>query len=325
MDRDREWLLPAIVITTVTMVLAFALKVATGYPGHPSGMTSLEATIGVVVLAAFFRFLCHLARMWRADVAHPIAELRSDFRPALRSFAPIVAGVVIIVLFLYSITFLKSMITTLVPFWSDDLFAAMDRALFINSEALALALKPVLPAFGLYYGFWHAVHLGSILWVLHWRGGNKARHILSFMLSWTMGMSLAYLFASAGPLFTGAYDPAVAPPTVRLAAEFLWANYQAQGALIGGGISAFPSMHVALAAWFAIVLKDRGHPWIGVAYLLSIYFCSIVLGWHYAVDGAAGIAVTLVADRLAKRWLLPAGWRLGLATPGLALDRGRVA
>src|ERR1700741_4315540 len=178
MDRDREWLLPAIVITTMTMGLAFALKISTGYPGHPSGMTSLEATITIVLLAAIFRFLRHFYAMWRTDVAHPFAQLRSEFRPALSSFAPIVGGVVIMVLFLYSITFLKSMITVLVPFWADGLFAALDRIILIHPQAIALKLKPALPAIGLYYGFWHAVHLGGILWVLLGRSGNNSRHIL---------------------------------------------------------------------------------------------------------------------------------------------------
>jgi hypothetical protein len=190
-----------------------------------------------------------------------------------------------------------------VPFWADDLFAATDRALFINAQGIALALEPVLPAIGLFYGLWHAAHLGGILWVLHWRKGDKARHILSFILTWSIGMAFAYLFSSMGPLFTGAYDPTVAPESVRKAAGFLLANYQAKGALIGGGISAFPSMHVAIAAWLAIVLADRGWLNVGIAYFFGVFACSVILGWHYAIDGVAGAAIAVVAERIAKAWL----------------------
>ncbi len=116
-------------------------------------------------------------------------------------------------------------------------------------------------------------------------------------------MAFAYLFASMGPLFTGAYDPAVAPESVRIAAEFLWANYQAKGALIGGGISAFPSMHVAIAAWLAIVLRERGWPKIGIAYFSAVFASSVILGWHYTIDGLAGGAIAIVANRIATRWL----------------------
>jgi hypothetical protein len=41
-----------------------------------------------------------------------------------------------------------------------------------------------------------------------------------------------------------------------------------------------------------------------VAYLLAIYFCSVVLSWPYGVDGAAGVGVALVGDRLSNTWLL---------------------
>jgi PAP2 superfamily len=314
MERDREWLVPAVAIAVTAMVLAVLLKFATGFPGHPSGIASLEATIGIVTVTALLRFLGHLYRMWRCGEAEPLARLRAELKPALLSYVPIVVGVVIIGAFLYAVTYLKSMITTVVPFWSDGLFAAMDRALFIDPQGMALALAPALPAIGLFYGLWHAVHLGGILWVLHWRDHDKARHVLSFMLNWSIGMSLAYLFSSAGPLFTGTYDPAIAPASVRMAADFLWANYKAHGALIGGGISAFPSMHVALAAWFALVLKDRGFPRLGLAYLAAIFFCSIVLGWHYAADGAAGIGIALLADRLSGLWMRRASSQHGMAT-----------
>jgi hypothetical protein len=303
MDRDRDWLVPTSVVAAATMFLAALLKFVTAYPGHPSGIASLEAAIGIVTVTAFVRFMRYLYVLWREGEAHPLARIRLEFWPALRTFAPIVAGVVIVGTFLYSITFLKSMITTLVPFWSDSLFAAIDRALFVNPQAIALALKPTLPTIGLFYGLWHAVHIGGILWVIHWRTNDKGRYILSFMLTWSIGMSLAYIFSSAGPLFTGAYDPKIAPASVRMAAEFLWANYKAEGALIGGGISAFPSMHVAIAAWFALVLRHRGVPLVGPAYMLAIFLCSIILGWHYAADGVAGVGIALLADRLAGKWL----------------------
>jgi membrane-associated phospholipid phosphatase len=110
---------------------------------------------------------------------------------------------------------------------------------------------------------------------------------------------LAYVFSSAGPLFTGRYDLAVAPQSVRVPAEFLWANYTQKGALLGGGISAFPSLHVAIATWFALVLRDRGFPRLGLAYALAVFACSVVLGWHYAADGVGGAIIALVAYRLA--------------------------
>ncbi len=303
MGRDQDWLYPAIAIAMAAALSAAALRYLTGYPGQPSGMTSLTAAIAIVTLTAFFRFMRYFFGLWRAGEEHPAVRIRAEFRLALLGFAPIAAGVAILGTFLYSTTFLKSMIPSVIPFWADEAFAATDQAIFVDPQAIAIALKPALGALGLFYGLWHAAHLGGILWVLHWRNGNRARHILSFMLTWSVGMVLAYLFSSMGPIFTGQYDPSVAPESVQRAATFLWANYQADGALLGAGISAFPSMHVAIAAWLALVLKDRGLPWLGIAYLIGVFACSVILGWHYVIDGVAGVAIALLADRLSQAWL----------------------
>jgi hypothetical protein len=291
-EQDRAWLFPTIVVTMVTALAAAVIKHATGYSGQPNGYTSLKVTAAVIVVTALVRFLHYLFGLWQEDEDKPIRRVTVDFRLAILSLAPIIAGVAIIGAFLYSITFLKSMITAVIPFWADPLFAASDSALFIDPQAIAVALAPVLPGLALFYGLWHAAHLG-----------DKARHILSFMLTWGVGMALAYIFSSAGPIFTGSYDASNAPAMTQKAAAFLWANYEASGARIGGGISAFPSMHVAIAAWLVIVLADRRLLWLGIAYFSGVFACSIILGWHYAIDSVAGAAIAVGADRLSQAWL----------------------
>ena len=303
MGRDREWLFKVIGLAVLAAVCAAAMRLWSGYPATPKGENSLTVALVVVTLVATGRFLVFLSAQWKSGNDRPIAAIREAAPSAFLQFMPIALGVLAIGGFLFSLSYLKSMITAIVPFWADAPFAAMDRAVGLDPQRLAIALKPALPALGLFYGLWHAAHLGGILWVLHWRREDKAVHIVSFMLTWSIGMFFAYLFSSAGPIFMGIYDPAVAPESVRKPAAILWANYQARGALVGGGISAFPSMHVAIAAWFAIVLAARGLKWIGVAYLLGVFVCSVILGWHYAIDGVAGAAIALVATWLAQAWL----------------------
>ena len=61
----------------------------------------------------------------------------------------------------------------------------------------------------------------------------------------------------------------------------------------GGGISAFPSMHAAMATLWAGYLVERSR-WlapIGLGFLAVILYLSVYTGWHYAVDGIASIAV----------------------------------
>lgn len=303
MERKDAWIIRAMPIAGVSIACAIGMRAITGFPGHPKGQTSLTVAIAVVVVAALFRFLRHLFAMWRAAVPNPIERIMADLKPALIDFAPIAVGIVIIGAFLASISFLKSMIVAVVPFWADEPLARIDQMMLIDSQYMGLALQPILPAIGLFYGLWHVANLGGILWVLHWRDGKKSQLIIAFMLTWAIGMFFAYIFSSAGPLFTGRYDLAIAPESVRVPAEMLWTNYTQKGALLGGGISAFPSLHVAIAAWFGLALRARGAAWLGIAYTLAIFVCSIVLGWHYSVDGIAGIAIALVAYRLSGLWL----------------------
>ena len=304
MERENEgWLRPAILIALGAIAWALIFAVATGYRGRPSGLTTVKLSLAVVAFASSCRFMRYVYRLWRAGVPNPVTQIRSDFRLGVNDFLPLLIGVVALSAFLSSMTFLKSMIVAVVPFWADAPMAMIDRAFFIDPQQIALSLRPALPAVGVFYGLWHAVHLGGILWVILWRDPGKARFIISFMLTWAIGMAFAYIFSSAGPIFTGRYDPSLAPESVRRMVGFLWANYKESGAQLGGGISAFPSMHVALAAWFALVLRARRVAWLGAAYVIGIFAGSIILGWHYAVDGVAGIAVAIFADWLARIWL----------------------
>jgi membrane-associated phospholipid phosphatase len=43
-------------------------------------------------------------------------------------------------------------------------------------------------------------------------------------------------------------------------------------------------MHVAVSSWIAIVFRNA----LAIGYALVIFFGSIMLGWHYGVDGLAG-------------------------------------
>jgi hypothetical protein len=303
MGRDEEWIWRASVIAGIAIAWALLLSLAVDYPARPSGSTSIKALFIAVAIGASWRSLRYLFGLWKADVEHPFSRIRADIRPAVIGFIPVVLGITIVGSFFYSITFLKSMIVAVVPFWADPSLAFIDRAISVDPAKLAKLLEPGLAGLGLFYGLWHVMHIGGILWVLHWRDREKSIHIISFMLTWLIGMTLAFAFSSAGPIFTGQYDPALAPDSVQRAAKFLWANYQAKGALLGGGISAFPSMHVAIAVWFALVLRDRQLPLFGIFYAFAVFVCSIVLGWHYVADGVAGGGVAIAANRLARGWL----------------------
>lgn len=303
MRKSEPWLFPAAAIAGLALSIALVVRASTGFAAFPSANVSLQVALFVVVVSAVFRLIAYIVQMWRCGIADPLPQLLKAVPAAARHQWVILQAVTIVAILLYSLTFLKSMLPTVVPFWADEPLAAFDRLIGFDGNSFAHAFRPYLSAIGTYYGLWHAINLGGILWVIHWRNAEKGQFILSYMLTWGIGMAAAYVFSSAGPLFTGRFDTSLLPGSVRMTAELLWSNYQAGGAILGGGISAFPSLHVAIATWFALALAQRGWPKIGVAYVASIYIGSVILGWHYLLDGAGGIAVAILAHRMATRIL----------------------
>ncbi len=84
---------------------------------------------------------------------------------------------------------------------------------------------------------------------------------------------------------------------------YLWSNHQAGTSALGTGISAFPSMHVALAMVNALFLREinrsAGHA--AFAYVGLVLFSSVYLGWHYAIDGYVSILIVLALHALMRR------------------------
>jgi len=316
MFREEPWLGPAVGIATLGVTAALAVRGITNYSGYPNASITLSVSLLVVCCSPIVRLSIAIGRMWRDGIVDPLDRLRAAAPAAWQEQASIIAAVLLVGILLAAASYLKSLITAVVPFWADAPLARLDEAVGIDSRTVSAALGPALPSIGLFYGLWHAVNLGGILWVVHWADRQRGRFILSYMLTWGVGMLVAYSCSSAGPLFTGRYDLSQAPESVRVPAQFLWDNYKANGVSLGAGISAFPSLHVAIAAWFATVLAYRGWSKIGIAYVAAIWICSVVLGWHYAADGAGGIAVAWLADRMARR-LMRSKAQVPLPAPAL--------
>jgi membrane-associated phospholipid phosphatase len=264
--------------------LAALLSARLHYPGRPSVENVTALFVLVLGIVWIFRGAILLCRLAIAHEQQPVHAWAEAIRKALPSFAMTAVGAAFICAFLVSINWLKSLMPFLVPFWADKPLATFDITLFGGHPRI-----PVTLLFSGPYAVWQGVHLGTILWVLHWReSAEKDWALLSLLATWTIGMILAFSFSSAGPIFTG---QAVSDRLTMIEAHYLWVNYKSAGAVIGGGISAFPSMHVAIACWVAFVLWLRRIRYVGPLFVVLVSLGAIALGWHYSLDVVGGLVV----------------------------------
>ena len=222
----------------------------------------------------------------------------------------------------------KSAIPLMHPFqWDEPLRSA---EAWLHGVQPDILLAPVFGSPGsiialdrLYETWWFA-QFGLLLWQV-WQPDLAAakRFLLAYALMWiVLGIFMATGFSSAGPCYAGLltgthhYDEllirlqaadAVAPLTALRAQAFLWTAHLHGTVPPGGGISAFPSLHVAGAMLLALALQQRSRTLglLGWTYMVLVWIASIMLGWHYALDGYVAVLGTGVC------WVA-AGW---LTTP----------
>jgi hypothetical protein len=226
-------------------------------------------------------------------------------------------------------TSIKTMLPHLKLYDWDVRLAAIDRMLHGGMDpgpALANLLGPDVAAAidRFYFDGWALALVGISFWaalsVKH--AHLRRRYFITFCASWIiLGNVAAGIFLSGGPAFyeglTGdstRFSEFLAGIDGRAAElrSYLWSLHSTGNMDLGTGISAFPSMHVAFATLVALFLSSvsRGLGLAGLAFLVAVQLGSVLLGWHYAIDGYASIAATAVL------WWLAGRWPLALAVQG---------
>ena len=238
-------------------------------------------------------------------------------------------GLVLMFVVLVSFAQLKRLIPIIQPFAWDETFIVMDRALHFGLDpwqiAHAVAGHPlIVTAITGAYNFWLFLMYFSLIFACFSNANRAARmqYLIAFVLTWAIGGNLiATLFSSAGPVYVerlGLGDhfaplmallhdhAATQPITVIASQDLLWDFYTAPDSL--SGISAFPSMHVASTTLMALYARayNRRFGQVMTGFACVIMLGSVLLAWHYAVDGYAGALIALaawwVATRLVRRF-----------------------
>jgi hypothetical protein len=171
------------------------------------------------------------------------------------------------------------------------------------------------------YVSWYPLLVVGLVWQL-WNADRRARtqFFVAFALTWVLlGTVLAHLLASAGLVFyaglvqgSNPYLPLTEylwcihgerPLTAVVLQHIIWKNYIGEAHQLWMGMSAMPSLHLAMPALFACAAWGVSRT-MGIAvwtYTVLILIASVQLGWHYAVDGYASILLVGLIWRLSHR------------------------
>jgi PAP2 superfamily len=191
-------------------------------------------------------------------------------------------------------------------FWLDTPLAAAERSLFgtdpwrILDHYLGWATVPL----DRLYGLWLPVQLLCLFAVLLRPPSRaKSRALIAYSLGWfLLGVVAAALFASAGPIFydrlMGGHQFAALGETLRsrgatlaiVESDTMWRALASNKPGLVAGISAFPSIHVAISLWIFLSARTLARPLakLAIAYFLLVAIASVQLGWHYVSDGVGG-------------------------------------
>jgi hypothetical protein len=260
---------------------------------------ALAALVGLTLAFAI------IATLAVKRVPNPAAVIRQSLEGRSRS---ILIGMFLVAVDFTAFGYLKPELD-LRGFSADMMLARFGHAIFgtYGWRAFSWARHPFMGE--AYHAVWLA-WLFFVLILLFWQpaSARKSTAIIAYFLLWVVGPLVHLAMPAAGPVL---YDSifhandfaglAVVPADSEKF-NYLLAGYTSHAFSPAGGISAMPSLHIATMAWAVAVCW----PWRGLrsaAIVITVYMwvASVALGWHYFLDGAAGILVALVAWATAAR------------------------
>lgn len=287
----------------------------------------------VVGYVHLFRFM---VRNKDADLPLTLlVQTMKDNRPSLLSLSLFVGIIFGWQFFTSAYTSIKSLISLVHPFSYDEAFYRIDRAMHFGVDPWRITHGVLSNHWATFfidwtYKVWFLVMYGFNIWNLFRLNepDRRFQFFLSYFLIWLVGGSVMAIFlSSAGPCY---YQDIVGVPAyaelftrladqqVSLTAQWdagkifalegqgiLWEQYAKGAASFGSGISAMPSMHVAIVTLMALSAFEahRIFGLIMTAYAACILIGSVHLGWHYAIDGYLSIVLTIALWRF-SRWVV---------------------
>lgn len=318
----RRWLgeLPIYGLALALFALCAALLSQHGvYPSIGPMLVNLRLFMAAIISVLVIDIVVFLATK-RPD--SPITAIKSRYfsanaRQRMVACVPLLAVCIMLLPFFSK---MKAAIPLFNDYTWDTTFIAWDRAIFFGYDAWEV-MQPVLgfpivtATLAVFYHLWMLLLYPGCLFFAFAKIDPMLRRqfFMTYVLSWTViGGAMATWMASVGPCFVGpmlgndtfdaqmaylnAANEQVPVMTLKVQAMLLdWFHQSANG--LGSGITAMPSMHIAICFlfWLAMRQVDRrlGHAF--AAFLVIIWIGSVHLAYHYAVDGlVSAVAVAAI-------------------------------
>lgn len=333
----RRWpwyMLPSLLLTLFFALLAFLIARNAGFrldlsPAYAPYCLAVYAGTMLFWSVLYLAFLiaCEDLRVKREE--HVSLSLPEVTRRVLAHFAMgrMLLEVFIAVALFHAVTVIHTNLQQRIPEVNsqvyDTTFAWLDSALCLGADPVAVLAQTRLLAeplvarfFDLVYVSWYFVKLPLVAYFLLTSCRRRAQAFLfAFLQMWIAHIAMVLAWPSLGPVFvTPDLFAELNLPAAHAIQETVWAGYSESLAhpeqyrvFMYEGMSAFPSLHVGLVGLYALFLSGsrRWVVWFAWVYVLLILAGSCVTGWHYLVDGIAGIGMAAVAWFVARLLFKP--------------------
>lgn len=332
--RDRSIYILSIIICAFTYLIATYFDV----PQQVKFTTYSRSFMYALAVTAFFACFLYFFYLLLRLEPRPLKMFWHKFVLVFKHWPEIINFWLLtfsMSIVLSSFTSLKTAIPSVVPFYLDPWLVHLDDLLHFGHQPWRLthsliSTPEATAIINFLYNIWFFVvwcFLAFSMCIV-WRPKLRQQMILSNCLIWFInGGILAMIFSSVGPPYVEHLFPDVVNFQTLFAQlhaqndillqqgtifniwalnvqEQLWDAYIHHTMAIGMGISAMPSVHVSTTTLIALSLyslnKKAGI--LGWIYVFMIELGSIHLGWHYAIDGYAGMIFTIVIWKLVGYW-----------------------
>jgi hypothetical protein len=321
--RDRDVLILVAATLSVFALCLWPFGISIIKPA--SYMVNAVLYISVLMVMLSYRVI-RLAVIDRPVQLFPAIlenEFNVDRQPIITSGLVILISITV---FGTGFSTMKSAIPLFNPFGWDAYFIQIDHGLHGTDPwrlMHPLFGYPIVTAFlSLAYHLWLLL-LYALAVFFAFRQGDaelRQRFFITYVLAWAViGVALAVAFSSVGPCFV---EPLTGSPYFAEQMAYLNEANQhypvmvldvqdglLQGYLnsdrgLGRGITAMPSMHLAIATLFFLSVRRFSKAMaLGAAiFVVIIQLGSIHLAYHYAVDGYVSIFVTALLWKAAGLW-----------------------